>query len=310
MAILCLATGVARPQGAPRAHRRRLPRRRLAGDAPRSQARSARWRRCCATRSSRTSCRRSRACRRSSTAGRSRTSPTAPTRSPPRALALAYADVVVTEAGLRVRARRREVLRHQLPLRRLRAELHGAGRDAARAQDARRRAARARSRSPTCAAVERGLANLEKHVENIRKFEQPCVVAINHFPTDTAEEIEVVRRRCAALGVEAVVAQAVLGGRRRAASSWRRWRGRSRSGASRDVPAALRLERRRSRRRSTRSPARCTAPRRWTTRPRAKRDRVAAREARLRQAAGLHRQDAAVAVGQSRRCSAGRRTSS
>src|SRR4029077_10979198 len=45
------------------------------------------------------------------------------------------------------------------------------------------------------AAVERGIENLEKHVENIRKFEQPCVVAINHFPTDTDEEIEVVKRR-------------------------------------------------------------------------------------------------------------------
>ena len=44
---------------------------------------------------------------------------------------------------------------------------------------------------PDRAAAERGLANLEKHVENIRKFEQRCVVAINHFPTDTAEEIAV-----------------------------------------------------------------------------------------------------------------------
>ena len=60
---------------------------------------------------------------------------------------------------------------------------------------------------PDAAAVERGLENLEKHVENIRKFEQPCVVAINHFPTDTAEEIDVVKRRCAALGLEAVVSK-------------------------------------------------------------------------------------------------------
>jgi len=42
---------------------------------------------------------------------------------------------------------------------------------------------------PNVEAVERGLENLEKHVENIRKFEQGCVVAINHFPTDTADEI-------------------------------------------------------------------------------------------------------------------------
>ncbi len=61
--------------------------------------------------------------------------------------ALAYADIVVTEAGLRVRARRREVLRHQLPLRRLRAGLHGAGGDDPRAQDARRQAARGNERA-------------------------------------------------------------------------------------------------------------------------------------------------------------------
>jgi formate--tetrahydrofolate ligase len=65
---------------------------------------------------------------------------------------------------------------------------------------------------PDAAAVERGLENLEKHVENIRKFEQPCVVAINHFPTDTAEEIEVVRRRCASLGLEAVVSKGFAAG--------------------------------------------------------------------------------------------------
>jgi formate--tetrahydrofolate ligase len=61
--------------------------------------------------------------------------------------------------------------------------------------------------SPDAAAVSRGLENLEKHIENIRKFEQPCVVAINHFPTDTEQEIAVVRERCRALGLEAVVAR-------------------------------------------------------------------------------------------------------
>ncbi len=60
---------------------------------------------------------------------------------------------------------------------------------------------------PDADAVARGMANLEKHVENIRKFEQPCVVAINHFPQDTAAEAEVVRAGCAALGLEAVVAK-------------------------------------------------------------------------------------------------------
>lgn len=53
-------------------------------------------------------------------------------------------------------------------------------------------------------AVERGLVNLEKHLENIRKFEQACVVAINHFSTDTEDETNVVIRRCAELGVTAI----------------------------------------------------------------------------------------------------------
>ena len=60
---------------------------------------------------------------------------------------------------------------------------------------------------PDPQALERGLANLEKHVENIRKFEQPCVVAINHFPSDTREEVELVRSLCRAQGIEAVEAR-------------------------------------------------------------------------------------------------------
>jgi formate--tetrahydrofolate ligase len=60
---------------------------------------------------------------------------------------------------------------------------------------------------PDVAAVERGLANLEKHVENIRKFEQRCVVAINHFPGDTPEEVAVVQRHCDVLGLQAVLAK-------------------------------------------------------------------------------------------------------
>jgi formate--tetrahydrofolate ligase len=65
---------------------------------------------------------------------------------------------------------------------------------------------------PDAAAVTRGLENIEKHIENIRKFEQPCVVAINRFPTDTAEEIAVVRDRCERLGLEAVVADSFTRG--------------------------------------------------------------------------------------------------
>src|SRR5262245_59542387 len=45
---------------------------------------------------------------------------------------------------------------------------------------------------PDPQAVARGLANLDKHIENIRKFEQPCVVAINRFPSDLEPELDVV----------------------------------------------------------------------------------------------------------------------
>jgi formate--tetrahydrofolate ligase len=51
------------------------------------------------------------------------------------------------------------------------------------------------------AAVERGLANLQKHVENIRTFEENPIVALNHFDTDTDDEVEVVRRACRQLRV-------------------------------------------------------------------------------------------------------------
>ena len=54
---------------------------------------------------------------------------------------------------------------------------------------------------PDPAAVAAGLPNLEKHVENIGHFGQTPVVALNRFGDDTEEEIEIVRRRCAELGV-------------------------------------------------------------------------------------------------------------
>jgi formate--tetrahydrofolate ligase len=58
--------------------------------------------------------------------------------------------------------------------------------------------------TPDPAAVERGVANLTRHVRNVKKFGVPCVVALNRFITDTDEELEVVRVACRAEGVEAV----------------------------------------------------------------------------------------------------------
>ena len=50
---------------------------------------------------------------------------------------------------------------------------------------------------PNVAAVERGLENLEKHIENVQGFGLPAIVALNDFPTDTAEEISAVEKICA-----------------------------------------------------------------------------------------------------------------
>lgn len=52
------------------------------------------------------------------------------------------------------------------------------------------------------AALEKGTENLEKHLENLNLFGVPVVVALNQFPGDRAEEIELVKEKCAALGAE------------------------------------------------------------------------------------------------------------
>lgn len=62
-------------------------------------------------------------------------------------------------------------------------------------------------KSPDAAAVERGLGNLEKHVENMRKFNICPVVAINHFADDTEEEIAVIKNKCKEMGVKVAVAK-------------------------------------------------------------------------------------------------------
>lgn len=54
---------------------------------------------------------------------------------------------------------------------------------------------------PNVEAVKKGIVNLEKHIENVKKFGVPLVVAINIFAQDTAEELEAVREHCAKHGV-------------------------------------------------------------------------------------------------------------
>lgn len=60
------------------------------------------------------------------------------------------------------------------------------------------------------ASVERvgnGFANLEKHIENCKKFGLNPVVAINAFPSDSDDEVKLIQERCAKMGVQAIVAE-------------------------------------------------------------------------------------------------------
>ncbi len=58
------------------------------------------------------------------------------------------------------------------------------------------------------AALEKGMVNLEKHLKNIRThYGLPCVVAINHRTEDTAAEVALLEKACAAYGAKVVVAK-------------------------------------------------------------------------------------------------------
>ena len=54
-------------------------------------------------------------------------------------------------------------------------------------------------------AVQKGCANLGRHIENVKQFGVPAVVAINHFVTDTDAEIEAVKEYVATQGAEAIL---------------------------------------------------------------------------------------------------------
>ncbi len=60
---------------------------------------------------------------------------------------------------------------------------------------------------PDANAVEKGLKNLTKHIENIQTFCEPPVVALNRFSTDTDEEISIVRHKCKNLNVPFAVSE-------------------------------------------------------------------------------------------------------
>ena len=57
---------------------------------------------------------------------------------------------------------------------------------------------------PNMPAIEKGLENLKKHIENIRLFALPVVVAVNVFLSDTSEEVRLIQEKSACLGVPIV----------------------------------------------------------------------------------------------------------
>lgn len=61
-------------------------------------------------------------------------------------------------------------------------------------------------------ALKRGIANLGVHIENLKKFGVPVVVAINHFATDTDAEIAVVRDYCESRGAKVAFSDVFLKG--------------------------------------------------------------------------------------------------
>jgi formate--tetrahydrofolate ligase len=55
-------------------------------------------------------------------------------------------------------------------------------------------------------ALEAGMANLQRHVENVQKFGIVPIISLNRFSADTEAEIALVKDKCKALGVEAIMA--------------------------------------------------------------------------------------------------------
>ena len=62
------------------------------------------------------------------------------------------------------------------------------------------------------AAVKRGLPNLLRHISNLQKYGLPVIVAINKFPTDTKEEMDIVEEACRTAGVRVAESDVFVGG--------------------------------------------------------------------------------------------------
>ncbi len=74
-------------------------------------------------------------------------------------------------------------------------------------------AKKAEYNTPNLSLVEKGFENLQKHIENCKKFGITPIVALNYFPADSDEELNFVKDKCKTLGVEAVLSKGwALGG--------------------------------------------------------------------------------------------------
>lgn len=67
-------------------------------------------------------------------------------------------------------------------------------------------------KEPNAEGLTKGLANLDKHIENLRSFGQTVVVAFNRYANDTEEEIDLVRQHCTAQGIGFAVNNAFVEG--------------------------------------------------------------------------------------------------
>lgn len=67
---------------------------------------------------------------------------------------------------------------------------------------------------PNTKALIKGMANLDKHVENLKRFNIPLVVAINKFTSDTEEEIQIIKSHCAEINAKVALSDGwALGGK-------------------------------------------------------------------------------------------------
>ena len=112
-------------------------------------------------------------------------------------LALRLADYMVTEAGFGADLGAEKFIEHQVP------QGRASGPDAVvivatvRALKMHGGVDLKDLGQPNLEALDKGMANLKKHIENIHRFGLPVVVAINSFTSDTQEEIKFIKDKCA-----------------------------------------------------------------------------------------------------------------